>query len=628
MANRTGFGSVPPEAIGAMLLPEFQTFLTIRPAMLPSLSVDLLPKIMPGILGVTDFWMARWLTPIWFLGIGVIFGLLALSAFAGLCYLLSKIPFFNTLRSTGLAHVLAGFMTLVSTFLANRFFEGVFYAPGTREFLRDEATLFTLAMALLFGVFWWAFFYCSNRRFLLELKALISDGVGFYMLCVLGALAIVGLASSFLVESPREAFASLSFYRDSLLNANPGTKEESFVIPGVQSDAEAKFISIPLKYDSKNLLGVQLKSDKNLLIGDGPSIADFKGPGFQVENGVEFSWNRSMGAEKCPLPLSQGAEVWVQNQEIGDATLSVVVGSSPAVPQSATFLLAGLFVFLFGLLFFLMQAIAPKASAIALATAKSELSQPLPLFLMVLVGIAILLFVFLPFITFGEDIKFLKENGITLILVACTFQAVWSASTSVNEEIEGRTALTLLSKPVHRRSFIIGKMLGVFWIVLFMFMVLGSIELLAVAYKPIYDARESSLEQPDWRQCHFEMMQTIPGLAMAFFQAVVIGAISVALGTRLSFVANFAICFAIYMLGHLTPTIVASAEGGLPLIEFFSQLISAAVPNLSLFSMEAAIDSDIQVPWSILASVLLYTVMYFLMATLLGLLLFEDRDLA
>jgi hypothetical protein len=82
------------------------------------------------------------------------------------------------------------------------------------------------------------------------------------------------------------------------------------------------------------------------------------------------------------------------------------------------------------------------------------------------------------------------------------------------------------------------------------------------------------------------------------------------------------------MLGHLTPTIVASAEGGLPLVEFFSQLISAAVPNLSLFSMEAAIDSDIGIPWSILASVLIYTVMYFLMATLLGLLLFEDRDLA
>jgi ABC-type transport system involved in multi-copper enzyme maturation permease subunit len=582
-----------------------------------------------AILGVTDFWMARWLTPIWFLGIGVVFGLLALSAFLGLCYVLSKVRFLDGLRSTGISHVLAGIATLISTFLASRIFAPFFgWGSINSEVLVDEYVLFAIATGLLFAVFWWALIYCSSHRFMLELRSLVSDGVGFYMLSALGFLSIIGLASTFLVESPRDAFSSLGFYANQLLSLSPGTNDQKFTIPGIQEGSDATFTSIPLRYDSKTLQAISLQSDKNLLIGDGPTIADFRGPGFQVENGVAFGWNRSMGAEKCPLPLAQGSEVWVQNQEIGDATLTVGLISSPAVPQASTFLLAGLFVVVFGLLFFLMQAIAPKASAIAMATAKSELSQPLPLFLMALVGIAILLFVFLPFITFGEDIKFLKENGITLILIACSFQAVWSASTSVNEEIEGRTALTLLSKPVHRRSFIIGKMLGIFWIVMFMFLVLGSIELLAVAYKPIYDARESSLEQPDWRQCHFEMMQTIPGLAMAFFQAVVLGAISVALGTRLSFVANFAICFSIYMLGHLTPTIVASAEGGLPLVEFFSQLISAAVPNLSLFSMEAAIDSDVGIPWSILASVLIYTVMYFLMATLLGLLLFEDRDLA
>jgi hypothetical protein len=55
---------------------------------------------------------------------------------------------------------------------------------------------------LLFAIFWWALVYCSNHRFMLELKSLVSDGVGFYMLCVLGFVAIIGLASTFLVESP------------------------------------------------------------------------------------------------------------------------------------------------------------------------------------------------------------------------------------------------------------------------------------------------------------------------------------------------------------------------------------------------------------------------------------------
>jgi hypothetical protein len=71
-----------------------------------------------------------------------------------------------------------------------------------------------------------------------------------------------------------------------------------------------------------------------------------------------------------------------------------------------------------------------------------------------------------------------------------------------------------------------------------------------------------------------------------------------------------------------------SAAGGLPLVEFFSQLISAVVPNLNLFSMEAAIDAEVTIPWTVIASVFIYTTIYGVGATLLGLLLFEDRDLA
>ena len=335
-----------------------------------------------------------------------------------------------------------------------------------------------------------------------------------------------------------------------------------------------------------------------------------------------------MGAKDSPLPMVGGAELYAQNQEIDNATLKFRLVSAPPVRESITLVLVALFVAVFGLLFMLMQAVSPKAAAIALSAAKSELSQPLPVMLMVIVSLAILLFVFLPFHTFGEDIKLLKDCGVTLILIAAILQAVWSASTSVNDEIEGRTALTLLSKPIHRRSFIIGKIMGVICIVMLMFLVLGTVELLAVAYKPIVESRESSLDPPTWQQCHTEMFQTIPGLALAFFEAIVFGAFAVALGTRFSLLPNFTICFSIYLLGHLTPTIVESAAGGLPLVEFFSQLISAVVPNLSHFSMEAAIDAEVGIPWSVIASVLIYTTIYGIAATLIGLLLFEDRDLA
>jgi hypothetical protein len=592
-----------------------------RFGIVPSLKIagKMMLEGSPLVLAAIDFYMSRWLTPIWFLGVGVAAGLVILLALLSLFALLAKVPLLDTLRRSGAGHLVAGLGAVGLTALFFWYLSG---DESVRSLPADEKVLFILATLLVFSVLSWSVMYCSSSRFLMETRSLFFEGMGLYFLCTLLVVAIVGLLCTPLVSDPLAALASVPKLFSS------GTSSQNFAIPGAATEEDAPFTKLEIQYDPMYLDSIEIKSNKNLLIGDGASVAEFRGPGYRLDRDVVVKWNRRQGANKSPLPLSPGSNIYVQNQEFGDASLSVLVRSAPAVPQATTFILVAVFTTLFGLLFMLMQAIAPKSSAIALSAAKSELSQPLPIILILIVALAIALFVYLPFHTFGEDIKLLKDCGITLILIAATFQAVWSASTSVNEEIEGRTALTLLSKPIHRRSFIIGKMLGVFWIVLFMFLILGTVELLAVAYKPIYDARESSQEQPIWQQCHFEMMQTIPGLAMAFFQAVVIGMISVALGTRLPLVANFTICFAIYLLGHLTPTIVATAEGGLPLVEFFSQLISAIIPNLNLFSMEAAIDSDVVVPWTVLSSVLVYTFLYFILATLLGLLLFEERDLA
>jgi len=573
----------------------------------------------PFLLAATDIWMSRWLTPVWFLGLGALLGLAVLAFFVGLFWVLSQFSVaLDPLRRSGAAHVFAGLGAIGLT-------AGFFWLLSTEisSLPSDEMTMIVLAAFLFFSVITWSLFYCSSTRFLLELRSLLLEGVGFYLLCTVLIGAVAGLLCTPLVSKPSEALASLP-----KLFASGTTPPQIFTIPGATEDADAKFEKLDIRYDPATLAYLKIISNKNLLIGDGPSVGEFRVTGYKLVPDAPAEWDRTKGMTKCPLPLAPGSNVYVQNQEFGDAQLEVRVVTAPPVPQASTFVLVSGFTTLVGLLFLLMQAVAPKASAIALSAAKSELSQPLPVILMVLVGLAILLFVFLPFHTFGEDIKLLKDCGITLILIVATFQAVWSASTSVNEELEGRTALTLLSKPIHRRSFIIGKMLGIFWLLMFMFLVLGSWELLMVAYKPIYDARESSMDQPAWQACHYEVMQTIPGLSMAFLQSIVIGTIAVALATRLPLIANFTVCFAIYLLGHLTPTIVASAEGGLPLVEFFSQLISAVVPNLNLFSMEAAIDSDVTVPWTVLASVLVYTLLYFLLSTLLGLLLFEDRDLA
>ncbi len=276
----------------------------------------------------------------------------------------------------------------------------------------------------------------------------------------------------------------------------------------------------------------------------------------------------------------------------------------------------------------LLTLLVPKVAAIARTTAKEALSQPL-FYVLVLIGIfAILVFPFIPYNTFGEDIKMLKAEGLTLIKILAIILAVWTASVSVSEEIEGRTALTLLSKPIGRRQLIVGKFLGVLAPVLILFIVLGGLFLSTVSYKVVYDARESSLPEPSVVECQEEMQQTIPGLGLSFMEAVVLASISVAISTRLPMLANLVICVSIYVLGHLVPVLINSALGEFAIVGFVGRFLAAVLPVLDTFNMETAISTGREVPLIYLTTAAGYCALYCLAALFLALLLFEDRDLA
>jgi len=282
---------------------------------------------------------------------------------------------------------------------------------------------------------------------------------------------------------------------------------------------------------------------------------------------------------------------------------------------------------LFGILA-LLRLLAPKVAAIAQTTAKEALSQPLFYVLLAIGVFVILISPFVPYNTFGEDIKMLKAEGLTLIKILAIILAVWTASVSISEEIEGRTALTLLSKPVGRRQFILGKFLGVIAPVAILFVILGAIFLSTVSYKVVYDARENSLPEPESAQCQEEMVQIMPGLALSFMEAVTLASISVAISTRLPMLANLVICVSIYVLGHLVPVLVSSALGEFAIVGFVGRFLAAVLPVLACFSVETAISTGQKVPLVYLGATACYCALYCLAAMFLALLLFEDRDLA
>src|SRR5439155_17893252 len=82
---------------------------------------------------------------------------------------------------------------------------------------------------------------------------------------------------------------------------------------------------------------------------------------------------------------------------------------------------------------------------------------------------------FLPYFTFGEDFKMVHELGYDITMLAGVLFTVLAASMSISEEIEGRTAVTVMSKPVSRRQFLVGKFVGILLATLAMTILLGSV---------------------------------------------------------------------------------------------------------------------------------------------------------
>jgi hypothetical protein len=399
-----------------------------------------------------------------------------------------------------------------------------------------------------------------------------------------------------------------------------GTFSTSQTIPKRTVDME-----VPIRFESDELQSYTLKSKQDLIVGVEPKKA-FSDPLILVEGDETYKWTPSSKFQR----KFNGAvdKLYVTNQSDLPTELEITTETNVPlvevwkIPLTAAALAAVFLVYL------LIHWLLPGISTIALATAKEAVAQPLYLLSLVIGGCLLVLYIIIPYNTFGEDVKMYKDSGLMTIMVLAFLVAVFTASVSVADEIEGRTALTLLSKPISRREFVLGKFLGIVWANLLMFIVLGVVMLTMVSLKVVYDARETANPEPAWQLCATEMIGTVPGMVLAFMETVVLTAISVAISTRLPILPNLVICGAIYVLGHLGPLIVQSSFGQNEFVAFFGQLIALILPVLDHFNIQAAVAGGVPVPVEYMAWCALYCVLYSTVAMLLALILFEDRDLA
>lgn len=314
----------------------------------------------------------------------------------------------------------------------------------------------------------------------------------------------------------------------------------------------------------------------------------------------------------------------------------------------------------------LLTLVWPKGGAVALAAYREGWRQPMFWLLLVAAALFIIVAVFLPYFTFGDDYKMMKQIGFDIVMLAAVLFGVLASSISISEEIEGRTAITVMSKPINRRAFLLGKFVGILMACAAMTLLLGWVLNFALWAMPEFDPiNKDRAFDPMPAQAKAQLIpifeSAVPngpartmaagagtwfgdtfahsfGLLLGFGQVMILVAVATALATRLPFVANIVVCLAVYFLGHLAPVVVKETDklqgsgAGVGLIRFLGNLFDTLLPALEFFNMGPAIIRETPLDLTQFITYVLtltgYAIIYTVIALIVGLFLFEDRDLA
>jgi ABC-2 family transporter protein len=597
----------------------------------------------------SESWVYNWLTPIWVLSLGALVGCLAVALLCGIGWLVSRITPVSKLAEHAQGRWVLG--ALLGLILLVLWYPHLSEQVDQRMLAQNAGSHIVESLWMYLPAFCTTFLagvavvcLCS-RKLQDELPLLMAEGPFFWTAVMIGMFAIYGIAGVIWVRDPDGMLESLARWPQT------GRSQEEFVVIANSKEPEQQFA---VRWRKAELRQLEFRSNESLRIAGYSLLEKGNPPSFDISGGEALSWTASKDVGNPFQNLDEITTLYARNLGNEDATLTIIKTTAPAIPEMLTVPVLAISVVGLFLTFVSLYALLPKLSAIALATAKSEMNTPFYIILTVVGAFLLFLFLWLPYNTFGEDIKMLKFTSLDIIRMLAMLQTIWSASASVADEVEGKTALTVLSKPVSRRDFILGKFVGIAWLVMVMFVVYGSVMLVSVAYKPVYDIREGgnvpdrpgvsdplglfdvthetglTAEEVNWHVCASEMVSSIPALVLVYFEVLVMAALSVAISTRLGLVANFTICLAIFALGHLTPLMVQSnvVAERFEAVIFVGQLISTILPGLDYFDSSPAIAQGKAIQIAYVGVTLLYTALYSVIAMLLALVFFEDRDLA
>ncbi|MEM6822828.1 MAG: ABC transporter permease subunit [Verrucomicrobiota bacterium] len=245
--------------------------------------------------------------------------------------------------------------------------------------------------------------------------------------------------------------------------------------------------------------------------------------------------------------------------------------------------------------------------------------------------------------TFQEEFKFLKDIGSAAISVTGLLIAMIGAAQLIPAEIERRTIYTVLSKPVRRVEFLLGKYLGLLGLLTLMVALMSIIFGGVLWLKEVVEIQEIQMQSQggELSEGQQRMLEQVyeQSRDLGMFQALLL------IWLKLALVAGIAVLFStmatstvfivfstlvVYFIGHLQATAkevwIQEGTGGV-FEKFVLVLVSWFVPDFQAYSIIDEILAGTNVEWTYIFEITGYSIIYLLVILALGGLVFQEREL-
>jgi ABC-type transport system involved in multi-copper enzyme maturation permease subunit len=177
----------------------------------------------------------------------------------------------------------------------------------------------------------------------------------------------------------------------------------------------------------------------------------------------------------------------------------------------------------------------------------------------------------LPELAAASEDKMLLDFGLAAMSVLGTIIAIFVGTGLVNKEIEKRTILVLISKPVSRSEFITGKFFGLSAVLAVLITIMTGLYLICLQIA----------------QINYSLPSILIAIAFLLLQLCLITAVAITFGVFTSSLLATALTFGIYLMGNTTQDLLKlGGINGNSGIKHLTQALYLILPDLSRLDLK------------------------------------------